>query len=202
MLKVLVTGFEPFNNAKLNPSEQLALALNSDDVPGAQILTKVLPVVYGQAADQLLALVEEHKPDVVLCFGLAEGRTGITPERFAVNMDDASIADNSGHLRTEERISPEGPTAFESTLPIKELVAAIRSEGIPASVSLTAGTFVCNHIFYELQRALARTNVQSGFIHVPLMTEMSEDFPNLFTMDKDKMVLATKAMITTLVAKQ
>ncbi len=202
MLKVLVTGFEPFNNAKLNPSEQLALALNSNDVPGAQILTKVLPVVYGEAADQLLTLVEEHKPDVVLCFGLAEGRTGITPERFAVNMDDASIADNAGHLRTDQRISPEGPTAFESTLPIKELVAAIRSEGIPASVSLTAGTFVCNHIFYELQRALAGTNVQSGFIHVPLMTEMSEDFPNLFTMDKDKMVLAAKAMITTLVAKQ
>ena len=202
MLKVLVTGFEPFNNAKLNPSEQLALALNSDDVPGAQILTKVLPVVYGEAADQLLTLVEEHKPDVVLCFGLAEGRTGITPERFAVNMDDASIADNAGHLRTDQRISPEGPTAFESTLPIKELVAAIRSEGIPASVSLTAGTFVCNHIFYELQRALAGTNVQSGFIHVPLMSEMSEDFPNLFTMDKDKMVLAAKAMITTLVAKQ
>jgi pyroglutamyl-peptidase len=202
MLKVLVTGFEPFNNAKLNPSEQLALALKTDDVPGAQILTKVLPVVYGEAADQLLALVEEHKPDVVLCFGLAEGRTGINPERFAVNMDDASIADNAGHLRTDQRIDPAGPTAFESTLPIKELVAAIRSEGIPASVSLTAGTFVCNHIFYELQRALAGTNVQSGFIHVPLMTEMSEDFPNLFTMDKDKMVLAAKAMITTLVAEQ
>ena len=202
MLTVLVTGFEPFNNAKLNPSEQLALALKPNDVPGAQILTKVLPVVYGQAAEQLLALVEEHKPDVVICFGLAEGRTGITPERFAVNMDDASIADNAGHLRTDQKIHPDGPVAFESTLPIKELVAAIRSEGIPAAVSLSAGTFVCNHIFYELQRTLAKTEVQSGFVHVPLMNEMSEDFPNLFTMDIDKMVLAAKAMITTLVAKQ
>lgn len=202
MLKVLVTGFEPFNNAKLNPSEQLALALKPDDVPGAQILTKVLPVVYGQAAEQLLALVEEHKPDVVICFGLAEGRTGITPERFAVNMDDASIADNAGHLRTDQKIHPDGPVAFESTLPIKELVAAIRSEGIPAAVSLSAGTFVCNHIFYELQRALAQTEVQSGFVHVPLMTEMSEDFPNLFTMEIEQMVLAAKAMITTLVANQ
>ncbi|MEI7419269.1 MAG: pyroglutamyl-peptidase I [Actinomycetes bacterium] len=202
MLKVLVTGFEPFNNAKLNPSEQLALALKPDDVPGAQILAKVLPVVYGEAAERLLALVAEHNPDVVICFGLAEGRTGITPERFAVNMDDASIADNSGHLRIDQPIHPDGPLAFESTLPIKELVAAIRSEGIPATVSLTAGTFVCNHIFYELQRALADTSIQSGFVHVPLMTEMSEDFPNLFTMDIDKMVLAAKAMITTLVAKQ
>ena len=202
MLKVLVTGFEPFNNAKLNPSEQLALALKPDDVPGAQILTKVLPVVYGEAAERLLALVEEHKPDVVICFGLAEGRTGITPERFAVNMDDASIADNAGHLRTDQKIHPDGPVAFESTLPIKELVAAIKSEGIPAAVSLSAGTFVCNHIFYELQRALVQTEVQSGFVHVPLMTEMSEDFPNLFTMEIEKMVLGAKAMITTLVAKQ
>jgi pyroglutamyl-peptidase len=202
MLKVLVTGFEPFNNAKLNPSEQLALALKPDDVPGAQILTKVLPVVYGEAAERLLALVTEHNPDVVICFGLAEGRTGITPERFAVNIDDASIADNSGHLRIDQPIHPDGPLAFETSLPIKELVAAIRSEGIPATVSLTAGTFVCNHIFYELQRALADTSIQSGFVHVPLMTEMSEDFPNLFTMEIDKMVLAAKAMITTLVAKQ
>jgi pyroglutamyl-peptidase len=202
MLKVLVTGFEPFNNAKLNPSEQLALALKPDDVPGAQILTKVLPVVYGEAAERLLALVTEHNPDVVICFGLAEGRTGITPERFAVNMDDASIADNSGHVRIDQPIHHDGPLAFETSLPIKELVAAIRSEGIPATVSLTAGTFVCNHIFYELQRALADTSIQSGFVHVPLMTEMSEDFPNLFTMEIDKMVLAAKAMITTLVAKQ
>ena len=161
-----------------------------------------MPVVYGEAAERLLALVAEHNPDVVICFGLAEGRTGITPERFAVNMDDASIADNAGHLRIDQPIHADGPLAFETSLPIKELVAAIRSEGIPATVSLTAGTFVCNHIFYELQRALADTSIQSGFVHVPLMTEMSEDFPNLFTMDVDKMVLAAKAMITTLVAKQ
>jgi len=139
---------------------------------------------------------------VVICFGLAEGRTGITPERFAVNMDDASIADNAGHLRIDQPIHPDGPLAFETTLPIKELVAAVRSEGIPAAISLTAGTFVCNHIFYEMQRALAGSNLRSGFVHVPLMSEMAEDYPNLFTMDLDKMVLAAKAMITTLVARE
>ena len=202
MLKKLVTGFEPFNNGKLNPSEQLALALKPDDVPGAQILTKVLPVVYGEAAERLLALVAEHNPDVVISFGLAEGRTGITPERFAVNMDDASIADNAGHLRIDQPIHPDGPLAFETTLPIKELVSAVRSEGIPAAISLTAGTFVCNHIFYEMQRALSGSNVRSGFVHVPLMSEMAEDYPNLFTMDLAKMVLAAKAMITTLVARE
>ena len=201
MLKVLVTGFEPFNNAKLNPSEQLALALKPDDVPGARIVAKVLPVVYGEAAERLLALIAEHNPDVVLCFGLAEGRTAITPERFAVNMDDASIADNAGHLRIDQPIHPGSPTAYETTLPIKELVVAIRSEGIPASVSLTAGTFVCNHIFYEMQNAVVGKPIKSGFIHVPLLSEMSEDFPNLFTMTKEQMILATKAMIATLVAR-
>ena len=201
MLKVLVTGFEPFNNGKLNPSEQIAISLKSDDVPGAQIMTAVLPVVYSEASDALLALVEEHKPDVVISFGQAEGRTAITPERFAVNLDDAAIADNKGHIRIDQPIHPNTPTAYQSTLPVKEFVAAIRSEGIAAQLSLSAGAFLCNHIFYELQHALKDTAVQSGFVHVPLLSEQAEDFPGLFTMSLDQMVLASKTMITVLVAR-
>lgn len=201
MLKVLLTGFEPFNNARLNPSEQLVIRIKADDVPGAHILTAVLPVVYGQAASNLLALVNEHKPDVVICFGQAEGRTSITPERFAVNLNDASIADNAGHIRVDQAIRQGSPLALESTLPAKEFVTAIRAEGIPASLSLSAGTFVCNHIFYELQDALKGTAVQSGFVHVPLMDEQKEDFPGLFTMAVDNMALAAKTMVKTLVAR-
>lgn len=201
MLRVLMTGFEPFNNGKLNPSEQIVIRINRNDVPGAEIITKVLPVGFTEAAKELLALVEEHKPDVVINFGQAEGRTAITPERFAVNMDDASIADNFGSIRIDQKIHPNTPTAYETTLPIKEFVAAIRAEGIPASVSLTAGTFVCNHIFYELQNALSGTNLQSGFVHVPLMTEQQEDFPNLFTMPIEQMVIAAKTMVSVLVAR-
>ena len=201
MLKVLLTGFEPFNNARLNPSEQLVIRIKADDVPGAHILTAVLPVVYGQAASNLLALVHEHKPDVVICFGQAEGRTSITPERFAVNINDASIADNAGHIRVDQAIRQGSPLALESTLPVKEFVTAIRAEGIPASLSLSAGTFVCNHIFYELQDALKGTAVQSGFVHVPLMNEQKEDFPGLFTMAVDNMALAAKTMVKTLVAR-
>ena len=201
MLKVLLTGFEPFNNARLNPSEQLVIRIKADDVPGAHILTAVLPVVYGQAASNLLALVNEHKPDVVICFGQAEGRTSITPERFAVNLNDASIADNAGHIRVDQAIRQGSPLALESTLPVKEFVTAIRAEGIPASLSLSAGTFVCNHIFYELQDALKGTAVQSGFVHVPLMNEQKEDFPGLFTMAVDNMALAAKTMVKTLVAR-
>lgn len=201
MLKVLLTGFEPFNNARLNPSEQLVIRIKADDVPGAHILTAVLPVVYGQAASNLLALVHEHKPDVVICFGQAEGRTSITPERFAVNLNDASIADNAGHIRVDQAIRQGSPLALESTLPVKEFVTAIRAEGIPASLSLSAGTFVCNHIFYELQDALQGTAVQSGFVHVPLMDEQKEGFPGLFTMAVDNMALAAKTMVKTLVAR-
>jgi pyroglutamyl-peptidase len=201
MLKVLLTGFEPFNNARLNPSEQLVIRIKPDSVPGAQIITAVLPVVYGEAASHLLALVQEHNPDVVISFGQAEGRTAITPERFAVNLNDANLADNKGHIRIDQAIHQGTPTAYESTLPVKELVAAIKAEGIPATLSLTAGAFVCNHIFYELQNALKDTQIQSGFVHVPLMTEQQEDFPGLFTMDIETMVLAAKTMVATLVAR-
>jgi pyroglutamyl-peptidase len=201
MLKVLLTGFEPFNNARLNPSEQIIIRLKPDSVPGAQIITAVLPVVYGEAASHLIALVQEHNPDVVISFGQAEGRTAITPERFAVNLNDANLADNKGHIRIDQAIHQGTPTAYESTLPVKELVAAVKSEGIPAALSLTAGAFVCNHIFYELQNALKDTQIQSGFVHVPLMIEQQEDFPGLFTMDIDTMVLAAKTMVATIVAR-
>jgi pyroglutamyl-peptidase len=201
MLKVLLTGFEPFNGARLNPSEQLVTRMESDSVPGAQIMTAVLPVVYSEAASHLLALVEEHNPDVVISFGQAEGRTTITPERFAVNLNDASIADNTGHIRIDQPIHSSSPTAYESTLPVKELVSALKAEGIPSTLSLTAGAFVCNHIFYELQNALQDTEIKSGFVHVPLMTEQQEDFPGLFTMDIETMVLAAKTMVSVLVAE-
>jgi pyroglutamyl-peptidase len=199
MLRVLVTGFEPFNNAKLNPSEELVRQLKSDDVEGAHIITAVLPVVYSKAAEELLLLVEEHKPDAVVCFGQAEGRKAITPERFAVNLDDASIADNSGSIRIDRKIHEDAETAYESTLPVKELVATMQATGVPAAVSLSAGSFVCNHIFFELQHARRSSQVRSGFVHVPLMSEQAGDFPGLFTMELDQMVLGAKAIIATLV---
>lgn len=200
MLKVLITGFEPFNKAKLNPSEQIALSLGKDDVPGAQIISRVLPVGYSQSAEELVKLIEEHKPDAVISFGQAEGRTAITPERFAVNMDDASIADNFGSQRTDQVIEPGAPLAFLSTLPVKEIVRAIKAEGVPAAVSLSAGTFVCNHIFYVMQKELAASNVISGFVHVPLMTEQQEDFPGLFTLPLEQMVLAARTIVSVLVS--
>ncbi|MFM8926856.1 MAG: pyroglutamyl-peptidase I [Rhodoluna sp.] len=199
MLKVLITGFEPFNKAKLNPSEQLVLRLDKHDVNGAEIITKVLPVVYSEAARELLQLIDEHKPDAVICFGMAEGRKNISVERFAVNLDDAAIADNSGEIRVNQKIHEAGPTAFESTLPIEKILADLKKNDIPASQSLSAGAFVCNHIFYELQNALVGMDVVSGFVHVPLMHEQQEDFPGLPTMDIHNMVNAARSIVSSLV---
>ena len=202
MLRVLITGFEPFNKGKLNPSEQLVLRLDKHDVDGAEIITKVLPVVFSEAAEELLQLIDEHQPDVVICFGQAEGRKNISVERFAVNLDDAAIADNSGAIRVNQKINPAGPTAFESTLPIGEIVNNLKQNNIPAAQSLSAGAFVCNHIFYELQNALVGKDVVSGFVHVPLMNEQQEDFPGQFTMDIHDMVRAAKAIVATVVASK
>lgn len=201
MLKVLLTGFEPFDKARLNPSGELVSRVESNSVDGALITTAVLPVTYSESASTLLSLIQEQDPDVVICFGQAEGRTSITPERFAVNLNDASIADNGGEKRVNQKIYKDAPTAFESTLPVSDLISALKESGIPATASLTAGAFVCNHIFYEMQRALEGRGKVSGFVHVPLMDEQRDDFPGLFTMDIEVMVSAAKTMVETLVAR-
>ncbi len=193
MTKVLLTGFEPFGKATLNPSGEIVKQISGDN-----IVTAILPVAYAQSAEALLALVEQHKPDVVISLGQAEGRTQITPERIAINLDDARLADNEGVMRNDLPILVGGPVAYESTLPIKAIVEAIKAEGIPAAVSLSAGAFLCNHIFYVMQSKFAGTSVRSGFVHVPLMDEQAGEFPGLPTMPLDQMVKAVRIMLEVL----
>ena len=193
MTKVLLTGFEPFGKATLNPSGEIVKRISGDN-----IIPAILPVAYSQSAEALLALIEHHNPDVVICLGQAEGRTHITPERVAINLDDARLADNEGVIRIDEPILEDGPVAYESTLPIKEFVSAITAAGIPAAVSLSAGAFLCNHIFYVAQNRLKGTKVRSGFVHVPLMDEQAGEFPGLPTMQLDQMVKAVRAMLEVL----
>ena len=193
MNKVLLTGFEPFGTATSNPSGEIVKQITGDN-----IVTAILPVTYAQSAERLLALIEQHNPDVVICLGQAEGRAQITPERIAINLDDARLADNEGVTRIDEPILVDGPVAYVSTLPIKEFVTAINAAGVPAAVSLSAGTFLCNHIFYVAQDALRGTKVRSGFIHVPLMDSQALEFPGLPTMPLDQMVKAVRAMLEVL----
>ena len=190
MTKVLLTGFEPFGTATSNPSGEIVKQISGDN-----IVTAILPVAYTQSADRLLALIAEHNPDVVICLGQAEGRTAITPEKVAINLDDARLADNEGVLRNDVKILEDGPAAYFSTLPIKEMVDAIQAQGIPATVSLSAGAFLCNHVFYVAQNKFAGTKIRSGFVHVPLMDSQAPEFPGLPTMPLDQMVTAVRIML-------
>ena len=193
MNKVLLTGFEPFGTATSNPSGEIVKQISGDNIVNA-----ILPVAYAQSAERLLALIAEHNPDVVICLGQAEGRTQITPEKVAINLDDARLADNAGVARSDVKILDNGPDAYFTTLPIKEMVEAIKAAGVPASVSLSAGAFLCNHVFYVAQNKFAGSKVRSGFVHVPLMDSQAPEFPGMPTMPLDQMVKAVRAMLEVL----
>jgi pyroglutamyl-peptidase len=171
---VLVTGFEPFDGGSVNPSQQLVEALESSPPPGVELVTAVLPVAYARGADVLRGAVRAAAPDVVICFGQADGRTGISVERFAHNLDSAEPADNDG-VTSDAEIDPNGPVAYVSTLPVAAIVGALREAGIPAAESRDAGGFLCNHVFYVLMRVLEeeRPNTLGGFVHVPLLPEQA-----------------------------
>ena len=193
MSKILVTGFEPFATSSLNPSAEIVKALIDDD-----LVTAILPVVFGQASAQLRELIDLHKPTAVLCLGQAEGRSEMTPERIAINLDNARIADNEGNQPLEQRVIADGPDGHFSTLPIEKMVASMKAAGIPASISLSAGTFVCNHIFYVLQDYLKDSSIKSGFMHVPLMDEQRKEFPALPTMPIRQMIAGVEIALDVL----
>ena len=193
--KVLISGFKPFGGATLNPSELLVNVLERDQIPGVELFTVVLPVEFDRSAEILLEKVKQIQPDLVIAFGQAEGRTAINPEKFAINLDDARIPDNSGDERKDVVIDKNGSDSYVTTLPIEMMVDAMKRAGYPADISLSAGAFVCNHIFYKLQKTLIGSNIRSGFVHLPLVTEQSSEFPGKFTMDLEDMVSATKVAI-------
>jgi pyroglutamyl-peptidase len=187
---ILITGFEPFGASRLNPSGEVVKALSH---PG--VVTAILPVVFGEASNRLRELIDLHKPIAVISLGQAEGRSQITPERIAINFDDARIADNSGVKKVASPVIEGGPDGHFSTLPIEKIVTALTAAGIPVAASLSAGTFVCNHIFYSLQEYLIGRNIPSGFIHIPLMDEQQSEFPGLPTMSRSDMVRAVEIIL-------
>lgn len=165
---VLLTGFEPFGGDAVNPSGDVLADVAATWDRAERLVTALLPVEFGTAADRLDALVARHEPALVVALGLAAGRTAITPERVAVNLDDARIPDNAGAAPRDVPVVAGAPTAYFSTLPVKAIVAALEADGLPAALSHTAGSFVCNHLFFRVQHALAgRAGVRSGFVHVP-----------------------------------
>jgi len=170
---VLVTGFQPFGGETLNPSADVAHALAGARVGGVPVVTAVLPCVFGRSLEQLRGALDTHRPQLVLALGQAGGRDGFSIERVAINVDDARIADNAGIGPIDTPVIHGAPAAYFSTLPIKAMVGALRRAGWPAAVSQSAGTFVCNHVFYGLMHSLRRRRVRAGFMHLPLLPEQA-----------------------------
>lgn len=167
-MKLLLTAFDPFGGETVNPAQE-AVKMVSSRVGNVEIIKCVVPTVFGKSIETVAAAIEDCRPDAVLSIGQAGGRADLTPERIAINLDDASIADNEGNRPVDTPIFPDGKPAYFSTLPVKAMVAAIRVAGIPASLSNTAGTFVCNHLMYGVLYTLEKyyPSVRGGFLHVP-----------------------------------
>ncbi len=166
--RILITGFEPFGGDTVNPSWLVAQALHGHRVGSAELVAACLPVVFGASRQRLDALLAQHRPRVVLALGLAASRAAISVERVALNVDDARIADNAGAQPIDVPVVAGGAVARLATLPIKAIVQALLEAGVPAVVSQTAGTYVCNHVFYGLMHTLRRRRgVAAGFIHLP-----------------------------------
>lgn len=175
MMKILVTGFDPFGGEKINPALETIKRL-PDTILGAQIIKLEIPTVVGKSLAKIKEAVEKENPDAVLSIGQAGGRSEITVERVGINIDDCRIPDNEGNQPIDEPVVKGGPAAYFVTVPIKAIVENIKAHNIPASISNTAGTFICNHVCYGVahlaaQRTAAGKPMKSGFIHIPFLPE-------------------------------
>lgn len=205
MKTVLLTGFEPFNKEPINPAWETVRALDGWQGGAGdeafRVVARQLPCVFGAANAAMSALLDEVRPVLVIAVGQAGGRVDLTVERVAINVDDAPIKDNAEQQLVDAPIVPCGPAAYFSTLPIKAVVAALRAAGLPASVSQTAGTFVCNHVFYGLMHALAdRAGVRGGFIHIPYLPEQAARHPGMASMSLAQMIEGLRIAVQTSLA--
>ena len=199
-MKILVTGFDPFGGEKVNPALEAVKSLPSE-IHGAEIHWVEIPTVFYQSAEVLETAIVHYQPDAVLCIGQAGGRASLTPERIAINQDDARIPDNQGNQPIDTPIRLDGQAAYFSTLPIKAMVQAIKEEGLPATVSNTAGTFVCNHLMYQALYLADKKfpHMRAGFMHIPYMTEQVINKPNTASMNLTDIVRGIEAAIGAIV---
>ena len=199
-MKILVTGFDPFGGEKVNPALEAVKSLPSE-IHGAEIHWVEIPTVFYQSAEVLETAIVRFQPDAVLCIGQAGGRASLTPERVAINQDDARIPDNQGNQPIDTPIRLDGQAAYFSTLPIKAMVQAIKEEGLPATVSNTAGTFVCNHLMYQALYLADKKfpDMRAGFMHIPYMTEQVINKPNTSSMSLTDIVRGIEAAIGAIV---
>lgn len=195
MKKVLITGFEPFGGESINPSWEVAKILAKQP----HIDAVQLPCVFDRSLDVLREKIQALQPDVVICIGQAGGRSSIEIERVAINLNDASIPDNQGNQPIDTAIVPHAPAAYFTTLPAKAMVQAVKNAGVPASLSLSAGSYVCNHAMFGLLHFLAENFPQTrgGFIHIPFLPEQGVQHRNAPTMALDTLVKGLNIAVET-----
>ncbi len=196
-MKILLTAFDPFGGETVNPAQE-AVRLVADEIRGVHIAKLIIPTVFGRSADTVTEAMRSLRPNAVVCVGQAGGRKAITFERVSINVDDASYPDNQGNQPVDQTIIQNGPAAYFSTLPNKAMVQAINNAGLPAAVSNTAGTFVCNHLMYGVMHLIQSEmpNTLGGFIHVPYLIEQAmEKCPPAFGMTLSDMVKGLEAAL-------
>lgn len=201
-MKILVTGFDPFDGATINPAIESVKRL-PDRIKDVEIIKLEIPTVFYKSAQIVREAIKKYHPDYVLNVGQAGGRFGLTPERVAININDGRIPDNDGYQPLGDPIEKDGATAYFTQLPIKAEVAALKENGLPAEVSNTAGTYVCNHIFYEVQymRVKEFPEIKGGFIHMPFLPEQVIDKPEVPSMALSDCVRGLEIVLETIIAR-
>ena len=199
-MKILLTGFEPFGGETVNPAQE-AVALVKEEIKGAKVVKCYVPVVFGKAIETVHAAMVRENPDVVFCIGQAGGRFEVTPERVAINCDDARIPDNEGNQPVDQPVFADGASAYFSTLPIKKMVEYMKKANVPAAISNTAGTYVCNHLMYGVRYYIEKEfpNTIGGFMHVPFLHEQVMNKKETASLSKDDVVKAIEASIEAIV---
>ena len=196
MKKILITGFDPFGGESTNPALAAVMAL-PDKIGDLVVIKRELPTVFGKSIDLLYNFLDSEAPDAVICVGQAGGRPNITVERVAINCNDSSMPDNAGNAPADQPIEPAGAAAYFATLPIKLIVDKLREGGIPAGISNSAGTYVCNQIMYGALHYAAthRPGMAAGFVHIPYLPSQVIDKPAAPSMPLDMLVLALQIII-------
>jgi pyroglutamyl-peptidase len=199
MKSVLITGFEPFGGEAVNPALEAVKQLDGLQIHDHVVTAKEIPTVFGESIALLRKHIKELNPVLIICVGQAGGRPDLSIERVAINVDDARVPDNRGNQPIDVPIVKSGPVAYWSTLPIKAITRKLRESGIPASVSHTAGTFVCNHLFYGLMHILSEenSNVRGGFIHIPYLPEQAALHPGQPSMSLQALVRGLEIVLET-----
>lgn len=189
--RILLTGFTPFGNEDINPSWEAVRELDGKHIGGHRVVARLLPTIFADSQRELTLAVDDVEPSIVFGVGQAGGRSRLSLERVAINVQDARIADNAGVQPIDAPIVADGPAAYFSSLPIKAMLKALLAEGLPAEVSNTAGTFVCNHVAYlMLHLAAQRSGLRAGFMHIPLLPSQAVRFPNAPSMSQRDVVRA------------